>query len=174
MATIGIVWISRSSLRNIQSHGFYRFFAWEIILILFLMNVKYWFVNPFCFRQIISWSFLTVSSVLIYKGVQLFIKKGKLNQEREDSTILGIEKTTELVTTGVFLYIRHPFYSSLLFLTWGILLKNVSWIEILLAVITTIFLITSAKKEEVENIQYFGSSYKEYMKRTKMLIPYIF
>ena len=174
LATIGITWVSRSSLRDVQFHGFYRFFAWETILILFLVNMNYWFVDPFSLRQIISWSFLIVSLVLIYQGVQLFHRKGRLDQERNDAALVGIEKTTELVTTGVYHYIRHPFYSSLLFLGWGILLKNVSWIGILLAVITTILLIITARKEEIENIQYFGEKYQEYMKRTKMFVPFIF
>jgi protein-S-isoprenylcysteine O-methyltransferase Ste14 len=112
--------------------------------------------------------------VLIYQGVQLLRGKGKLDQERNDPALVSIEKTTELVTTGVYHYIRHPFYSSLLFLGWGILLKNVSWIGILLAVITTILLIITARKEEIENIQYFGEKYQEYMKRTKMFVPFIF
>jgi protein-S-isoprenylcysteine O-methyltransferase Ste14 len=87
---------------------------------------------------------------------------------------VGIEKTTELVTTGVYRYIRHPFYSSLLFLGWGILFKKLSWIGVLLAVLTTIFLIITARKEEIENIQFFGANYQEYMKRTKMFVPFLF
>ena len=174
LATICITWVSRSSLRNFQFHGFYRFFAWETILILFLMNMNYWFVDPFNIRQIISWSFLIVSLVLIYQGVQLFRRKGGLDKERNDTALVGIEKTTELVTTGVYHYIRHPFYSSLLFLAWGIFFKNVNWIGILLAVITTILLIITARKEEIENIQYFGETYQEYMKRTKMFVPLIY
>jgi len=174
LATIGIIWVSRSSLRDFQFHGFYRFFAWETILILFLMNMNYWFDNPFGLRQIIAWSFLILSLVFIYLGVQLFLGKGKLNPERNDPALVGIEKTTELVTTGVYHYIRHPFYSSLLFLGWGILLKHVSWIGISLAVLNTILLIITAKKEEIENMQYFGEKYREYMKHTKMFVPFIF
>ncbi len=174
LATTVLAWISRSSIRDIQSHGFYRFFAWEAILILFLMNIDFWFVDPFSFRQIVSWAFLIVSLVLIYEGVRLFRKQGRLAQNRYDPGLIGIEKTTELVTTGVFCYIRHPFYSSLLFLGWGILLKHITWIGVLLAVIITILLIITAKKEEIENIQYFGDRYREYMKDTKMFIPFIF
>jgi len=173
LGTLGIVWVSRSSLRNVHFHGFYRFFAWEAILILFLLNMNYWFVDPFSRIQITSWVFLIFSLVLIFQGVQLFRGKGKLDQERNDPALVGIEKTTELVTTGVYHYIRHPFYSSLLFLGWGIFLKNVSWIGIILAAITTILLIITAKKEEIENTQYFGENYQEYMKRTKMFIPFI-
>lgn len=174
LGTIGILWVSRSSLRNVQFHGFYRFFAWETILILFLMNMNYWFVDPFGLSQIISWVLLILSLVLIFQGVKLLLGKGKLDQKRNDPGLVGIEKTTELVTTGIYYYIRHPFYSSLLFLGWGILFKNISGIGILLAVITTILLIIAAGKEEIENIQYFGEKYREYMKRTKMFVPFIF
>lgn len=138
------------------------------------MNMNYWFDNPFGLRQIIAWSFLILSLVLIYQGVQLFLGKGRLSSERKDAALVGIEKTTELVTTGIYRYIRHPFYSSLLFLAWGVLLKQVSWIGTILASLTTILLIITAKKEEIENIQYFGDQYRAYMKNTKMFVPFIF
>ncbi len=174
LASIGFVWASRFSLRNFHSHGFYRFFAWEAILVLFLINVNYWFLAPFSLSQIISWIFLFISLVLIIRGVQLFQEKGKLDDKRNDPSLVGIEKTTELVTTGIYLYIRHPFYSSLLFLGWGIFLKHVSWVGICLVLITTISLTITAKKEEVENVHFFGEEYQLYMKQTKMFVPFIF
>ena len=53
-------------------------------------------------------------------------------------------------------------------------MKNVNWIGILLAVLTTILLIITARKEEIENIQFFGENYQEYMKSTKMFVRFIF
>lgn len=174
LATIGITWVSRSSLRDVRHHGFYRFFSWEIILILFLINMDDWFLDPFSLRQIFSWSFLTISLVLILQGVRLFRRKGHIDRDRQDPTLVGVEKTTQLVTTGVYHYIRHPFYSSLLFLGWGILLKHVSWIAVLLAVVNTALLIVTARIEEGENTRYFGELYQAYVKQTKMFIPFIF
>jgi protein-S-isoprenylcysteine O-methyltransferase Ste14 len=174
LATIGIIWVSRASLRDIRHHGFYRFFSWEIVLILFLMNVDDWFVDPFSLRQILSWSFLVISLVLISQGIWLFRKKGNIDSDRRDPALVGVEKTTKLVTTGVYHYIRHPFYSSLLSLGWGVLLKNPSWIGVLLALANTACLTVTAKIEEGENIQYFGDIYQAYMKQTKMFIPFIF
>ena len=40
IATILLIYISRASLRKPGSHGFYRFFAWECILVLFLLDVE--------------------------------------------------------------------------------------------------------------------------------------
>ncbi len=50
IGTIGILWVSRTSLRNPQHHGFYRFIVWAGILGLFLMVMDAWFVNPFSVR----------------------------------------------------------------------------------------------------------------------------
>jgi protein-S-isoprenylcysteine O-methyltransferase Ste14 len=173
VGTIGIVWVSRSSLRNTSSHGFFRFFAWEIILILFAVNVRHWIKDPFSLHQIIAWVLLIISLILIFQGVQLFQKQGKIDQDRADPSLMGIEKTTELVTSGLYRFIRHPFYSSLLFLGWGICFKQITWLTLLLAATATLFLIMTAKREEVENIVYFGEQYREYMQHTKMFIPFV-
>lgn len=105
--------------------------------------------------------------------MQLFRQKGRIDQDRDDPSLVGIEKTTELVTSGVYGYIRHPFYSSLLFLAWGIFFKQITWVTLLLGIAATIFLILTAKKEEAENIEYFGEAYREYMQDTKMFIPFV-
>lgn len=173
-ATAVIVWISRPSLRDVQAHGFYRFFSWEVILVLFLMNVDYWFADPFTLSQILSWVFLVISLLLIVEGVRLFRQRGQLDQERDDDGLVGIEKTTKLVVTGIYRYIRHPFYSSLLFLGWGIALKHITWISVVLAAVNTLLLIVTAKKEEAEDIQYFGDQYREYMEDTRMFVPFLF
>lgn len=173
VGTIVIVCVSRSSLRDIQSHGFYRFFAWEIILIMFAVNMRYWLKEPFSFQQIIAWTLLIISLVLIFQGVRLFRQKGRVDQNRDDPSLVGIEKTTELVTSGVYHYIRHPFYSSLLFLAWGIFFKQINWMMLLLSIAATIFLVATAKAEEAENIKYFGEAYQEYMQNTKMFIPFL-
>ena len=173
VGSIIILWVSRSSLRDVQSHGYYRFFAWEIILILFVLNVNYWFVDPFSFTQIIAWTFLIISLALIILGVRSFRRSGRIDPERDNSTLVGIEKTTKLVTSGVYHYIRHPFYSSLLFLAWGIFFKRITWVGIVLAIIITILLIITAQKEEIEDIAFFGEKYQKYMERTKMFIPFI-
>jgi protein-S-isoprenylcysteine O-methyltransferase Ste14 len=47
-------------------------------------------------------------------------------------------------------------------------------VGITLAMAATIFLIFTAKADEMECIQFFGSAYNDYMKKTRMFIPYIF
>lgn len=174
VASVGIAWVSRASLGNFRSHGFYRFFAWEAIVVMFLINLEYWFYEAFSIHQIASWLLLIASGYLVVHGVQSLLKVGKPDSQRNDSSLIGIEKTTKLVTVGAYRYIRHPIYSSLLFLDWGVFFKRPSWAGVSLALITTFFLTMTAKIEETENIRFFGTAYQSYMKQTKMFIPFLF
>lgn len=173
LMTIWILRMSWPSLKSVRNHGFYRFFSWEIILVLFLMNMDYWFVDPLHPRQLLAWLLLAISLVLIWEGVRLFRRRGRIDPERSDPALVGVEKTTGLVTSGLYRYIRHPFYSSLLFLGWGIFLKNLTWIGLALAAANTTFLVLTAIREEEENIQYFGDSYRAYMQHTRRFIPFL-
>ncbi len=58
--TLVLIYISRKSLGSPQSHGFYRFLAWECISGLFLLNVDFWFVQPLVWHQLIAWTLLFV------------------------------------------------------------------------------------------------------------------
>ncbi len=172
--SIPVIIISRRSLLHVRTHGFYRFLAWECILWLIIVNIKYWFTDPFCLTQIFSWIFLFYSIFLLIPAVMLMRKMGKPKESRQDSTLYGFEKTSELVQTGIFKYIRHPMYGSLLFLTWGVCLKNPDTIIILISILSSVFLYVTAKTEEKEDMNYFGVQYKEYIKKSKMFIPFIF
>jgi protein-S-isoprenylcysteine O-methyltransferase Ste14 len=175
VASAGIVYVSRVSLCTPRSHGFYRFFAWEFILILILLNLEKWFHNPFSMHQIISWFTLFVSLFLVVHGVYLLRMIGKPDDRRsEDGATIGFEKTTTLVMVGAYKYIRHPLYSSLLFLAWGVFFKDPSWLGGILALAATIFLVVTAKVEEAEDIRFFGPAYQIYRKQTKMFIPFLF
>lgn len=174
VATAALLRVSWASLRRPGAHGFSRFFAWEAILALVLLNLDDWFNEPFGLRQMISWLCLALSLFLVLQGVWLLHRRGKPDHTRNDATLLPLEKTTSLVTAGVYRYIRHPLYSSLLFLAWGALLKAPSWVGGGLAVVATVCLIRTATAEEAENIQFFGPAYEAYMRRTKRFIPFVF
>jgi protein-S-isoprenylcysteine O-methyltransferase Ste14 len=165
--------ISRRSIFDIHSHGFYRFFAWEAILLLILINIPHWFIDPFSVRQIFSWILLLLSLPLLWQGVSL-LRKARNNGLRTDKELYAFEQTTELVTGGIYRYIRHPLYSSLLFLACGAFLKDVSWTTGLLILAAILFLAATAAADEKECIRYFGPQYADYMSRTKRFVPYIY
>ena len=174
IVTVGLAYVSRASLRDPRSHGFFRFFAWVVILALVLLKVDVWFRDPFSWHQIISWCLLLASLFLVAHGVHLLRQVGKPDERRDDATLVGFERTTRLVSTGAYRHIRHPLYSSLLFLAWGIFFKAPGWIGGLLALAATLLLVATARIEEEENARFFGPSYEEYRKRTKMFVPFLF
>jgi protein-S-isoprenylcysteine O-methyltransferase Ste14 len=174
IASAILVFVSRASLRDPRSHGFYRFFAWEAILALILLNVDSWFRDPLGWHQLISWPLLVVSLFLVIHGVQLLKQAGKQDPRRDDAPMLEFEKTTTLVSAGAYRYIRHPLYSSLLFLAWGLFFKNPAWLGAILALLATLFLVVTAKIEEAEDVRFFGPAYQAYMQQTKMFIPFLF
>jgi protein-S-isoprenylcysteine O-methyltransferase Ste14 len=161
-----LLWFSWPFLRDRHTHGFYRFFAFETILVLLLVNVDRWFLNPFSPLQILSWVLLILSLCLAIHGFYLLRMIGRPERNFED--------TTRLVIVGAYKYIRHPLYASLLFLGWGIFFKDVSLQGGLLALVGSLFLVATARTEESENVAKFGSEYKDYIKSTRMFIPFVF
>jgi protein-S-isoprenylcysteine O-methyltransferase Ste14 len=175
LASAGLIWVSRRSLRAPGSHGFYRFIAWELILALVLLNVGAWFRNPRSWHQLISWFLLTASILPVLLGVRTLAGQGRPAEHREGAAhLLAFEKTTTLVTTGIYRHIRHPLYSSLLFLAWGICFKALTWIGALLALATTLALLATARADEAECIRFFGADYEAYMAQTKRFVPFLF
>lgn len=78
------------------------------------------------------------------------------------------------MTSGIFHYIRHPMYSSLLILAWGVAMKNPGPLALLIAALASVLLYLTAVTEEKEDIAFFGDPYREYMSETKRFIPWIF
>ena len=101
-------------------------------------------------------------------------RAGRPGTREGDPALIGIEKTTQLVTKGLYRYIRHPFYSSLLFFAGGAFFKHPSWWGGILSALAVIMLVATAKVEEAENLAYFGEDYRTYMQHTKMFVPLLF
>ncbi|WP_163717739.1 methyltransferase family protein [Mangrovibacterium lignilyticum] len=168
-----LIAVSWRTILKIRSHGFYRFLSWECIAWLFAVNSENWFVNPFSFNQIISWILLIISGYLVVHGLILLVKRGKPQKDRNEPSLYEIEQTTQLIDKGIYKYIRHPIYSSLLFLTWGILFKDITFGLLLIAILSSGCLYLTAVFEEKECMAYFGEKYIAYMRQTKRFIPYI-
>jgi hypothetical protein len=89
VGSVVIIIVSRASLRESRSHGFYRFFAWEFILALFALNMDRWFDDPLSIQQLISWSLLIISAILVIYGVYLLRLIGKPEAQRAESSLIG-------------------------------------------------------------------------------------
>ncbi len=89
--------------------------------------------------------------------------------------ILGWSKVFKnrknLVTDGVYRYIRHPQYTGILLTTLGLVVYRFSPISALLWPVLVIIYYRLARKEEKEIEIDFGEKYLDYKRRVSMFLP---
>ncbi|HLA68860.1 MAG TPA: isoprenylcysteine carboxylmethyltransferase family protein [Bacteroidota bacterium] len=155
----------RVSIKGGRYHGIYRFFSFESILVLVLLCAPVWFADPWKWNQLISWGMLVGSIPLPAYGFQALHAAGK--------PVGQFENTTTLVTTGIYRYIRHPLYVSLMLVGTGIFFKDISQTTAFCAMVNLLALIATARAEEREMLKKFGDEYAQYMQHTKMFVPFV-
>ena len=77
----------------------------------------------------------------------------------------------QLVTHGIYAYIRHPQYTGFLMMTLGMMFE---WTTLLLLIMWPILAVLSyrlARKEEADREKEFDAAYVEYKQRTGMFLP---
>jgi len=81
----------------------------------------------------------------------------------------------QLVTGGIFQYIRHPHYTSLLIIGFGLAFFFYSLLAIAIAFIAIPIMIWSIVDEEKVLINQYGKDYKKFMEKVPWrIIPKIF
>jgi protein-S-isoprenylcysteine O-methyltransferase Ste14 len=174
-ASAAILLLSWRSLKDVRTHGFYRFFAFELLLGLILWNAPLWWRDPFCRRQWVSYLLGAVSIGLAIEGFRLLRMIGRPAPSSVAKTNLAFENTTTLVTVGAYRWIRHPLYASLLTLAWCAYLKNpLGLASIAMTLGASGSLLATALAEEHENLKRFGAAYADYKKHTRRFIPFVF
>ncbi len=165
--TLFIIWFSwHVSLKEKRYHGISRFFSFESITLLVILNYGHWFKDPLSANQLISWILLAGSGAFAIIAFTLLSKHGHPEG--------NIENTSRLITTGTYKYIRHPAYLSLLLLGSGVMMKHPSLISWILAALNLAAVYITARVEENEMVAKFGDEYRDYMKKSKMFIPFLF
>jgi protein-S-isoprenylcysteine O-methyltransferase Ste14 len=90
------------------------------------------------------------------------------------SGLVAIQPGHELVTTGVYRYIRHPSYLGLLVSSVGWALVFRAVVGVLIASFLLIPLLARIRSEERLLIEHFGAEYESYRARTWRLLPGIY
>jgi protein-S-isoprenylcysteine O-methyltransferase Ste14 len=122
-----------------------------------------------CFPYITAAGFILTVIGLIIRFIAV------MALSKQFSTDVRIVKGHELVTTGIFKYIRHPSYLGYLIIPVGIGIAFSNWIAMILFSIPNIFAVAyRIRVEEKVLTESFGQEYLDYKKRTKMLIPWLF
>jgi protein-S-isoprenylcysteine O-methyltransferase Ste14 len=104
--------------------------------------------------------------ILIISGIAFWIHAvliSKINQEVENN---------ELVTTGIYAYVRHPIYAAFFYIATGLILISQNIILFILPIIFWVFLtVVMIKTEEKWLINKFGNDYIDYSKKVNRFIP---
>jgi len=167
---------SESILKDVSTNPIHNL----IILVLFIFNPLF-IIRAFQEnRQLIAYTFPTWDNPTVsFLGIFVlsiggFTVSGRAQLAKYVSGILRIENDHKLITTGIFRYIRHPVYAGGLLGVIGLYLLFRS--ILLLTSISLIYFFVIRYRllfEEQLLLQEFGDHYKNYMKRTKRLIPFI-
>ncbi|MGA8029267.1 MAG: isoprenylcysteine carboxylmethyltransferase family protein [Bryobacteraceae bacterium] len=93
---------------------------------------------------------------------------------KEYSMFLTIQKEHELVRTGVYRRIRHPFYLGALFTAPGMMLALRSEMAVIAFLLSIIFIASRISREEKLLIDQFPEEYSQYRRSSWRLLPYVY
>ena len=118
-------------------------------------------------------TFLNVIALLVY-SLGVFINlQGRKNLGKNWGNNVVIYKNHTLVTNGVYRFVRHPLYASII---WMIYAVSVVYQNYLVAILNTVifipFMTYRAKQEEKELVKIF-KEYESYRKSVGMFFPKI-
>jgi protein-S-isoprenylcysteine O-methyltransferase Ste14 len=132
----------------------------------------------YVFSSWLDFANYSLPSWLGWVGVVLFAVAAYLLWEthramgRNWTPTLGLREEHNLVTGGIFKYIRHPMYAAHILWALATPLILTNWIagfSMLIPQIVQYWLRVSAEEEMM--LDHFGQEYREYMKSTGRIIP---
>lgn len=110
-------------------------------------------------------------TVLVGLGIGLAIT-ARACLGRNWGSPMSRKESPELVTAGPYGFIRHPIYSGIILAMLGSMI-GLSLIWLLPLILFGAYFIYSARREEVLMCEQFPGQYPAYMRRTKMLVPFL-
>ena len=114
-----------------------------------------------------QWIFILIGILCFIIGITLWLKAVII--DRLDAHIIK----NELVTTGVYAYVRNPVYSAFMFVCTGVLLIYGNLILLLLPIIYWGFMTVLMKSTEEKWLEdLYGQEYIQYLQRVNRCIPW--
>ena len=113
--------------------------------------------------------------VLIIEAIALLIGVwAVLAMKLHTVTVLpSVKQGGQLCTTGPYRVIRHPMYTAVLLLLLGLLFNNYSHTGLVVFFIVLVDLIVKMNVEEKILLAHY-TDYKNYMTKTKRIIPFLY
>ena len=115
----------------------------------------------------IRWIFVLIGILCFIIGITLWLKAVII--DRLDAHIIK----NELVTTGVYAYVRNPVYSAFMFVCTGVLLIYGNLVLLVLPIIYWGFMTVLMKLTEEKWLEdLYGQEYIQYLQRVNRCIPW--
>ena len=113
------------------------------------------------------WIFILIGILCFAIGITLWLRAVII--DRLDAHIIK----NELVTTGVYAYVRNPVYSAFMFVCIGVLLIYGNLVLLLLPIIYWGFMTVLMKSTEEKWLEdLYGQEYIQYLQRVNRCIPW--
>lgn len=139
-----------------KTYVFIQFSA--IILIVILSKVSIW-------TNVLASSLFIVGLVIAF--IPISQKRFRVNVFPRPT------ENMQLITSGIYRYIRHPMYLSVLLVTFSLIVVDIKLITLGIWFVLLINLIGKMNYEEAQMEKVFPE-YAQYKNETKRLLPYIY
>ena len=113
-----------------------------------------------------------IGTLFKYLGFVVLVLAG-LNLGRNLTPLPKPKSDAQLVTTGIFAWLRHPIYSALMLLTVGAALERGDLIALILSMCLAILLEFKSQREESWLLEQFPE-YAAYRSRVKKFLPGVY
>jgi protein-S-isoprenylcysteine O-methyltransferase Ste14 len=158
---------------------YYRL-CYNFIAIIFLLPISYFSITELGhlivenkILKYLGFIFLCIGTILLFASFSSFNLKEFFGieqyQEKEEK-----EEKGKLVISGMYQYVRHPLYFSIIIIFLGILCIFPSIKILCINTIVYLYLMIGSKLEEKKLIAYFGEEYINYSNKVKGLVPYLY
>lgn len=112
------------------------------------------------------------SSVLTLIGITIaIIARRRLGENWSSGVVL--KEDHELMTTGLYRYVRHPIYSGVLLMGLGTAVVMGKVYAITVFVVVLVFIGFKVRREEKVLTKHFPNEYPGYKSRVKAIIPFV-
>lgn len=112
-----------------------------------------------------------IGAALVLLGVGLAVY-ARIYLGRNWGMPMSRKQEPELVTGGPYAFVRHPIYTGIILAILGSAIgESLFWVVLL--IVFTPYFVYSARREEELMREQFPTQYPEYMRRTKMILPFV-
>lgn len=135
-------------------------------------------VGPYCDRRGIAaladGEALRAAGLALYVIGFLVMHWTQATLGRHFSVEVTIQKDHALVTAGPYRLVRHPRYLGVILFSLGLALVFATWVGLVLAAAVMAVLLWRIPDEEAMMRREFGSTWDEYARRTRRILPRLY